>query len=274
MTSLAELIANGPPSGEDENAPKPIGGFVGPQSGGAAFNAQYGEAARAERAAAEARGEVWQPTPQTIYFEGDERVPASFAVEDIAALQKGLAAAGLLSGKFRLGLWDKPSRSAFTELLGFANQQGMEWSQALNVYSSSEQMGGDDTEPTYTREQFLPRDPAEWRNAAQTMANSLLGRELTAEEANRLAETMRGFEQQQHDIMQDAQAAQFDAQSQGMAEVPAEPVEQVDPAARLQEEFTEEFRPEMEFRDRQADTGATGGLLAQILGRTREGVNV
>lgn len=218
-----------------------IGEFAGDQPAGARFNALYGQEARAERAAVERAGGVWQPKPQEIYYEGDERrIPSSFAVEDIATLQTQMARVGLLGKKFRMGVWDKPSRSAFYELLSYANQEGLEWGDALFQYAQGEAR---DRERVYTREAFLPADPETYREAVREMFQRTLKRDPTDAEFAEYEDRLRRADERSFDVEQDAAASQYDAQVQGLDEAP--PLEgetQVNPMSRVEAFFNRKYR--------------------------------
>ena len=59
------------------------------------------------------------------FFAGDDYKPAKLTPENIARLQRQLAAGGVLTGKFRIGVWDEPSRNAYRKVLSYANQRGL-----------------------------------------------------------------------------------------------------------------------------------------------------
>lgn len=84
------------------------------------------------------------PPMRPQYFSGDEFRPASFSVENITRLQSGLAAAGLLSGRFQLGRWDDSSVKAYKDLLAYANRTGLEWDDALRDYAATESVSAED----------------------------------------------------------------------------------------------------------------------------------
>lgn len=72
------------------------------------------------------------------YYDGDEYFPGQLAPDSIAMLQKQMASLGLLSPntRFRLGVWDAASQKAYRSLLAYANQQGMNYKQALTHMES------------------------------------------------------------------------------------------------------------------------------------------
>lgn len=139
----AAIIAAGPQASAPAataNAPQPIGGYVAPVSGGIAFDRQYGVQARAEQAAAAAVGEPWSPNmePENVYYEGDEvALFAGATYEDKYRMQRALVEAGLLTTEFRPGLWDASTQQAMNQALGYANQMGLPWEQAVARLASS-----------------------------------------------------------------------------------------------------------------------------------------
>lgn len=203
--------------------------------------------------------------PSRIYFEGDEMQPASQPVEYIAQIQRELAGAGLLTGKFTVGLWDKTSREAYKELLGYANSLGTTAPEALNMYAAAEQVGGPQ-EPGFTRGEFLPRDPVEGRQLIQAWADQVLGRTLHDDEVARAATLLRSLDEQSFDVEQDAAERQFEAQAMGAPVVEQTDTEQVDPESRLQASLEEDFAPEIEFRGAQEDAADQNDLLGSIIG--------
>lgn len=62
---------------------------------------------------------------------------ASMSPEAIAQLQGALMQAGLLD-EFRRGVWDKGTASAMEQILGHANQAGLEWQDALDAFLNGE----------------------------------------------------------------------------------------------------------------------------------------
>ncbi len=266
--SLDQLMAAGPPVAEEEsNAPQPIGGFVAPRptiGGTVAMTGPQG--------AVPVDTQLAQQTAANAYYEGDERVPASFAVEDVAALQQAMSRAGLLTGKFQLGLWDKPSMSAYTELLGFANQQGTDYVTALNLWASSPQMNGtkrSGEEDAFQPGKFLPSDPAVYRNAVRLMYQQTLGRDPhideLEEDVQRLRNRERGAFREAKDVFE-ASGGMMGAEDFGTVENNALEAQ----TARFQERFEQRARPELKFRDEQAANAADVNMLGGILGTVEE----
>lgn len=66
------------------------------------------------------------------YFDGDERNPASYPVDDMIMLQKYMVQIGLVKpGQGQLGVWDKTWADAYSQVLGFANSAGLDDKTAL-----------------------------------------------------------------------------------------------------------------------------------------------
>lgn len=73
-----------------------------------------------------------QVAPQ--YMKGDEWQPSGLPPNMIAELQQDMVDAGLLRGKYRIGVWDPSSRSAYTTLLETANGAGVNAIDALQLW--------------------------------------------------------------------------------------------------------------------------------------------
>jgi hypothetical protein len=149
-------------------------------------------------------GSAGQPTTVMAgqpprYMQGDEWLPATLSVEDRVALQRAMAGAGLLKGEYRNGIWDDKSRSAYANLLEFANASGLTWQQALNQWAGATRIGGRGgggggrARAPLTVKVSSPEDLAEIFN--QT-ARTVLGRRLTPEESQRFVNAYQGVEKQ------------------------------------------------------------------------------
>lgn len=82
----------------------------------------------------------------TLYMDGDEWNPASQSPDVIAEIQRRMVGAGLLTGSYRIGVWDSSTRSAYRELLGYANALGIDDGTALDRYTATG-MGQQDATP-------------------------------------------------------------------------------------------------------------------------------
>jgi hypothetical protein len=91
-----------------------------------------------------------------------------------------LIAVGLLNPKtVRLGMWDVTSANAYAKVLGFANSQGLNAQQALQVYQSNpnlkQQQGPAYVEPTFT-------NPVDVQSNFQNVSQALTGTEMSADQ--------------------------------------------------------------------------------------------
>lgn len=78
-----------------------------------------------------------------MYWEGDEYAPGRLSPDAIADLQANLASAGLLTDRFRYGVFDEATRNAYAQLLGEANSAGVPFRELLAQRQQSITMGGD-----------------------------------------------------------------------------------------------------------------------------------
>lgn len=77
---------------------------------------------------------------QPRYYEGDETdMFVGLSPEAVAVLQSKMVSAGLLTGKYNVGTWTQDSAKAFQQVLGYANQRGVSWQDALDEYEASGQ---------------------------------------------------------------------------------------------------------------------------------------
>lgn len=236
--SAADKIAAGPPgAGADEQLPKPIGGFVAPARRPAGPMGPMGPAGAVP--AGIVPRDVQMEQSASIYFEGvHDRIPATFALEDMYALQRGLSAAGLLKGDFRKGIYDKKTRGAFTELLAFANQQRLEWADALNVYASSQSSEQSDVEG-FLPPRFQARDPESVKQDIEAYMESRLDRILSEQEVNDMYAIVAKQERRAHES---ASAAQEDTFNRQMGvEVEGDLPAEVDPMAQMKSVFEERY---------------------------------
>lgn len=76
------------------------------------------------------------------YYAGAELEPAGRDPGDIANIQRRLEGAGILNGKYRLGYWDNKTKNAYKQLLGYANQRGQSWEEALGEIQATGGVAG------------------------------------------------------------------------------------------------------------------------------------
>ncbi len=141
----------------------------------------------------------------------DRRVLLGLPPETLADLQDALREVGLI-GKtgYRKGVVDEPTRKGFEELLGFANQTGATWQEALAQYAAAPQVSDQPQAEVFQQ----PADPG--------FINKLTPRltlEAWVQQAaeRRLKRRLRGKELQRFiDVYQDmetsANRASFDAE--------------------------------------------------------------
>ncbi len=140
----------------------------------------------------------------------DRRVLLGLPPETLADLQDALREVGLI-GKtgYRKGVVDEPTRKGFEELLGFANQTGATWQEALAQYAAAPQVSDDD------REVFQqPADPGFVNRLTPRLT---LEAQVQQAAERRLKRRLRGKELQRFiDVYQDmetgANRASYEAQ--------------------------------------------------------------
>lgn len=111
------------------------------------------------------------------YFEGDEIRPANLPPEDRARLQRAMQKAGLIpkGTKYRMGVWDGPSQDAYRELLGYANQWGMDANSELNEVARLKDQYPEQLEPSEPLV-LRPSNPEDVRSAVEAMAKRVYGK--------------------------------------------------------------------------------------------------
>lgn len=171
IAALFQQLAGGAAAG-----PKPLGvpeGYAAPApEGGTTAELFYPEMPK---------GQLGPPAPvvPAHYFEGDEATPGGLAVEDMAELQRKMLDAGLFTPAeaqaAKLGIWDASSVNAYTRLLGFANQTGLEAEAALNEYKHRVAQFGSTTGN-------LPTNPTDIRSIARQAFLARRGRAPSTQE--------------------------------------------------------------------------------------------
>lgn len=132
---------------------------------------------------------------QPRYRSGDEFTPARLPPDRIAAAQRALLSAGLIGPKtkFRVGVWDEPTRSAYKNLLEFANTYGYTEDQALEVYAQSPEVNASGiTGADLPAVKLTHRDDV--RGVADTVARAVLGRNVPADFVDKLVNAWHGVE--------------------------------------------------------------------------------
>lgn len=151
--TAAEVIAEGPKRAADEDEAKPLGV---PKDYTTRDTNSFG----------------FTETIRPAFMEGDDYKPARLTPENIARLQRQLVGAGVLTSKFRIGVWDDVSRKAYRKVLQFANQNGInDDARALERLGMTQVYDPDDAP--------LPPNPLDLRAASRSAGTAGLGRALT-----------------------------------------------------------------------------------------------
>lgn len=109
------------------------------------------------------------------YTEADKYGPAA-DLNSIPQIQAELVAAGLLSVKdVRKGIWDSKSADAYGEVLAFANQQGLNASDALTLLTANPSIGGVKGAKAAPTISFT--NPQDVQTGFQNVSQSLTGQE-------------------------------------------------------------------------------------------------
>jgi hypothetical protein len=189
-----DLLASGPPVGEEEDSEK----FLGVPKG-------Y----RAERpapppTALDVRGAGESLSISPLYREGEQYRPGGGRPEDVARLQVRLDGAGLFkkNDRYRLGVWDETSVAAYTRLLKYSNQQGFDaltGLDALGTLTPDERdelglgrTGGGDGEraPLITKVSH----PEDLKAVANKTARQILGKSLSEDELAKFVSAYQGMQ--------------------------------------------------------------------------------
>lgn len=173
--SLLEQIGPPPPAAGTSSGPSPIGVPAGytlpPDTNPAVMDALGAAGVNAQGLASSL------PSRDPRYWDGDEYLPASLSPTEVARLQRQLEAAGVIEKgtKYRLGVWDEPSRSAYRSLLGYANASGLSIPDAIRRYAESAVMNEEpDAGPTLPT--YRISHPDDLRATFESAAKSVIGR--------------------------------------------------------------------------------------------------
>lgn len=171
--------------------------------------------------------------------------------------QQALLALGFINptefnlGRMQAGKLDPTTRSAFEQLLGMANAEGVKWNYLIDNMISQRNAGlegtfgaggpgsGGTAAPAY-----LPPDPATLRQVAMKAVEGHLGREAIPEEVQNLSSHLSTWSRQQ-----------FDAAVNGGT--------QVDPAARLEELIQDKYATELDLIDERNEFAQNTGIVQQ-----------
>jgi hypothetical protein len=202
-------------------------------------------------------------TGQVRYMAGDEWDPAALSVEERARLQRLMDDIGLIpkGAKYRLGVWDNTSRNAFRTLLGFANAEGVEWMDAMDLWAARPEVGAETEE--FQPDPWMRPDPAALLQDVEDYIEQRLGRKADDTERRFLADAMAGLDRQQHDHQQ-AQARlahQLEEDGQPVPEV----FDGFDAAARFRDLFESRYADELAMREGvEAQVNATNNFMSNV----------
>jgi len=127
------------------------------------------------------------------YFAGDEYEIATFKPEEIATVQQQMLKAGLLSKKYRIGIADAETVSAFEKVLGQANTNGTNWTTALGTLMATPKQGSGLT--------YRVSNPDDIRAVVQQTASSILGRSAEPAVVDRLVKSYQELQIQEQQGM-------------------------------------------------------------------------
>lgn len=182
MAAKDKANAGPPTAGPKADLPKPIGVPEGYQ----ALQPPVGTPEQRGASPGGARPVVDRPEygPQLVaprYYEGAELAPASASGEDIAEIQLALVEAGVLTGKYRFGVWDEQTKNAYKNVLELANQQGIDDISAMRLLANAPQAGGPAAAPRAPLQVQLS-NPDDLRLLFEDAFRQAYGRKMRPEE--------------------------------------------------------------------------------------------
>lgn len=178
-----------------------------------------------------AQPRVSMPRYQTA-SDDDRRLLMNLGPEAVRSVQMALAEVGLIkpNSTYRIGVVDSTTRNAFADLLGYANQEGLDWKTALVKYAGEGGMQGDgdvvgasaDGESLGVEAGVVTdvANPVTLEQQVQQAALSRLGRKLRSREVERFITVYQSLERGSNS---DVVAAQQQAQEGVSGEVTAGP---------------------------------------------------
>lgn len=212
------------------------------------------------------------------YFEGDQFSPAGQSPEQIARIQSQLVAAGLIEeGEYWAGFWDAATSSAYTMVLGYANQSGLTADDAIRRLqetlpdSVKEARAKKKAMEVFQAPPFMAPDPAKLAQDVKETFRRRLGRDPTPEDLASMTAALGDSYRQAYDAEVAAARAHFNAQ---LGKGPAgTTVQDVDPASRFLQVFEERYQPELarfdaleEARVNQANVFASLRNMGSLIG--------
>lgn len=149
---------------------------------------------------------VTTPRYQTA-SDDDRRLLMNLGPEAVRQVQMALSEVGLIkpNSAYRVGVVDNTTRNAFADLLGYANQEGLDWKTALVKYAGEGGMEGDGdavgsggvgggggaVEPGDVNR---ATNQLTIEQQMQQVARERLGRKLNAKEVSKFVSLYRGME--------------------------------------------------------------------------------
>lgn len=114
------------------------------------------------------------------YYAGHEFKFAGRPPEEIVQVQRMLAGAGLIGPKtdFRLGVWDDASATAYRKLLEFANVNGYDEAEALQVYAQAPEINAGGVSGSGALPRARLSNPDDLAQIVDTVSKATLGRRV------------------------------------------------------------------------------------------------
>lgn len=136
------------------------------------------------------------------YFDGDEDMIATFTREQIADIQAKMKKAGIL-GKYRVGVADEATVSAFKDVLSQANRELSDWNVGLSVLQQGA-VGGGGGLP------YRVSSPDDLRTVIEDSSRLVLGRVANPEFTNRVVKAYQDVQMREQTAPTTVKAPQAD----------------------------------------------------------------
>lgn len=136
------------------------------------------------------------------YFDGDEDMIATFTREQIADIQARMKKAGIL-GKYRVGVADEATVSAFKDVLSQANRELSDWNVGLSVLQQGA-VGGGGGLP------YRVSSPDDLRTVIEDSSRLVLGRVADPEFTNRVVKAYQDVQMREQTAPTTVKAPQAD----------------------------------------------------------------
>ena len=132
------------------------------------------------------------PSIEPRYFDGDEDLLNTLSREDVMTIQTGMKQAGIL-GKFRLGVVDEATSTAFIKVLGQSNKIGGDYMQGLKLLQQAGPASDDGSGGGLGRRVSNPDDLGK---VIDNSAGLVLGRKVDPAMKQRLVQAYQMLERQ------------------------------------------------------------------------------